>query len=216
MKDGDLDRIAGELAGNWLDFHSFGLDDGFCEAMVPAGDWCIVYTSNRDSGLLEQSNESVIMGAMAPFMGDITDPDEPADCESATHGHWAVGHVDGLYLRVRRDGTITPAFAAYADLVARLEDYGCLDEEDWSSRQWASTQENVAHVIWEARQKGEDTPAYTAALPGEVTAAVSAWLEDHDPRELEDRDGQGGYPSTESVVRALVDLGYLIIEDEDA
>ena len=53
--------------------------------------WAIIYTHNRDSGLLDQSNADAIAEAMEPF----TDGDDP-DVVMESHDHWAVGHVDGF------------------------------------------------------------------------------------------------------------------------
>ena len=54
----DIDEAAKKAAANWQKFDSFiwfrdrDLDD--------ADKWAIIYTHNRDSGLLDQSNASVI------------------------------------------------------------------------------------------------------------------------------------------------------------
>ncbi len=70
--------------------------------------WSIVYTHNRDSGLLDQSNAEVIARALTHFTtGDN------ADVVFESHAHWAVGHVDGFSIRVYRDGEITDAFRTY-------------------------------------------------------------------------------------------------------
>ncbi len=60
-------------------------------------DWAVIYTHNRDSGLLDQSNAAVINKAMKPF----SEGDGP-NVES--HHHWACGHVDGFSVRVFKRG----------------------------------------------------------------------------------------------------------------
>jgi len=208
--DDHAEDYAEELGGNFDKFPSFGLDSEYRDAMVPVKDWCIVYTSNRDSGLLDQSNEAAILKAMKPYMGWIADPQEPADCEECHHGHWAVGHVDGLYLRVRKNGEITPAFREYVGLLLAMADYPVLDESDYSARQWDDT---LASVTQETRcvfNKFESTPKGDDASFDDMGDAVAKWLDENEPDELEPER----YPSSGSVERALVALGY-IQEEED-
>ena len=85
--------------------------------------WAIVYTHNRDSGLLAQSNAAVIADALRPF-SETENPDVVFE----SHSHWAVGHVDGFSIRVYRDGEITDAFRTYHGLMERLDAYPILDE----------------------------------------------------------------------------------------
>ena len=113
----ELEEAAAKAAGNWKRFDSFvwfrdrELDD--------ADQWSVIYTHNRDSGLLDQSNAHVISQAMESF----TDTDDP-DVVFESHSHWAVGHVDGFSLRVfNAIGEITSAFRAYHELGERLDDY---------------------------------------------------------------------------------------------
>ena len=83
----DLKDAAKEAAGNWQHFKCFvWYRDP--EPKKPE-DWSIVYTHNRDSRLLDQSNAAVIRKAMLPF----TEGDDP-DVVMESHSHWAVGHVD--------------------------------------------------------------------------------------------------------------------------
>lgn len=212
--DDHAEDYAEELGGNFDKFPSFGLSSEYRDAMVPVQDWCIVYTSNRDSGLLAQSNEAAIMKRMAPFIGDITDPDEPADCEECHHGHWVVGHVDGLYLRIRKNGEITPAFKEYVRLLVAMENYPVLDDSDYSSRQSDATRENVVEETRSVFGKFESTPKGEEASFEDMGLAVCVWLYDNEPDELE-ADEHGGYPSSGSVERALVALGYVQEEEDD-
>jgi len=85
-----------------------------------------------------ESNADVIEEAMRPFTeGD--DPDVVFEC----HSHWAVGWVAGFSVRVLRNGKITEAFKTYHELAQRLADYPCLDEHDYSSREYEATLENL-------------------------------------------------------------------------
>src|SRR5574340_275650 len=106
--------LATKLAGNWQhirDFAWFGRPEAVDK------NWCLVYTSNRDSGLLDQSNAAYIDKLLAQF----TEGDTPT-VFSERHNHWACGHVDGYAIRVfDTDGRITEAFKAYAECLAHME-----------------------------------------------------------------------------------------------
>ena len=121
----DYESEAKQAAGNWQKFESFGWHDrpDDCEQ------WTIVYTCNRDSGLVEQSNAAVIEKVMAPYVrrGWVTEEH---------HGHWGVGWVDGYAIRVYRpDGRVSRAFKVWANLQAAIESYPLLDEDDHSERE---------------------------------------------------------------------------------
>src|SRR4051812_32101983 len=101
-----LEDAAAQAAGNWRRFTCFVWDR---QREIDDPDaWAIIYTYNRDSGLLDLSNASVIAEAMEPF----TDGDDP-DVVMESHSHWAVGHVYGFSIRVYRDGEITDAFKTH-------------------------------------------------------------------------------------------------------
>ena len=142
----DIEEAAKKAAANWQKFDSFiwfrdrDLDD--------ADQWAIVYTHNRDSGLLDQSNASVIEKALEPF----TEGNDP-DVVFESHSHWAVGHVDGASLRVfDQHGEITPAFRAYFELLEQMEAYPALDESDLSQREHEATQSNIEDAAWRLKR----------------------------------------------------------------
>lgn len=182
----DVEAAAEQAANNHADFESFGWHD----RPDDAHEWAIVYTHNRDSDLLTLSNADAIAKALEPFEEDAI---------AERHSHWACGWVDGYALRVYRNGQITAAFRHYCELRARLEDYPCLDEEDYSRREHeacldAIAQEGRRHAV----SKGVDW-----------VAMVHEWLSDNEPGELENRDGNGAYPSEAAVRAALFDLDLL-------
>ena len=162
-----------------------------------AQEWAIVYTHNRDSDLLDQSNADAIDKALAPF----TEGDNP-DVRAEHHGHWACGWIDGYAIRVYRNGQITEAFRAYHELAARLADYPVLDEEDFSRREYEATLENL-------RNEGFDSDCF--APPEEWAGEVFSWLWDHNQSAVENRDGNGGYASKAEIGEALDALGYRIL-----
>lgn len=192
-----LEDAATKAAGNWERFSCFcwgrnhDLDD--------PGDWAIIYTHDRDSGLLDLSNASAIAKAMEPF----TDGDDP-DVVMESHSHWAVGHVDGFSIRVYRDGEITDAFRTYHDLVERLAEYPILDESDYGEREYVATVENIAEAAWSL--KGEYD------LPEGWEGDVYPWLSENRQRVFENRDDQGGHPEEDDLRDAFEALGYQRLE----
>lgn len=189
-----LEDAAEKAAGNWQRFDSFvwfrdrDLED--------ADQWAIIYTHNRDSGLLDQSNAKVIAKAMAPF----TDGDDPL-VVMESHHHWAVGHVDGFSLRVfDGNGEITEAFRKYHELAEAMDDYPILDESDYSERELEATLENIEDAAWRLKNEFE--------LPEGWVWQVYDWLSENRSREVENRDDQGGYPSEEAMREAFEALGF--------
>jgi hypothetical protein len=136
-----LEDAAREAAGNWRSWTCFVWDRK--EDLSDRENWSIIYTHNRDSGLLDQSNAEVIAKALTPF----TTGDD-ADVVFESHAHWAVGHVDGFSIRVYRDGEITDAFHTYHALSEQLADYSILDESDYSEREHDATLDNVVDACW--------------------------------------------------------------------
>jgi len=193
----DLEDAAEAAAGNWKKFDSFvwfradDLDD--------AENWAIVYTHNRDSGLLDQSNAAAIEKEMSPF----TEGDDP-DVVFESHSHWAVGHIDGFSVRVFKDGQITEAFHRYHALAEALAIYPVLDEEDYSRREYEATIENIVDSAWQLKHEYD--------LPDDWQFEVYDWLSDNEPSEIENVDDQGGYPSVESVQQAFDALGFQIVD----
>jgi hypothetical protein len=192
-----LDDAANEAAGNWRRFSCFVW---FRERDIPDPDnWAVIYTHNRDSGLLDQSNSQQIAEALEPY----TEGDDP-DVVMESHDRWAVGHVDGFSVRVLRDGRVTDAFRTYHDLAERLADYPILDEEDYSRREYEATVENIADAAWCVKDEYE--------LPEGWEGDVYSWLSDHRQRAIENRDDQGGYPEEDDLRAAFDALAYERVE----
>lgn len=190
----DVESAAHALAGNWRKFECFAWHRG--HDLPDADNWLIHYTSHRDSGLLDQSNEHAISKRLDPFTQD----DDP-DVVFESHSHWAVGYVDGFSLRVfGTDGTITDAFREFVRIQEALANYPVLDEEDYSEREFQATLENYAI---------EMSP-YRTDLPEGWQGEVYRWFSDNDHhRYIENRDDQGGYAPREAIVEALQDLGLM-------
>ncbi len=193
-----LEDAAKEAAGNWQHFDSFV----WCreQEIEQPEDWAIIYTHNRDSGLLDQSNADAIAVAMEPF----TDGDDP-DVVMESHDHWAVGHVDGFSIRVYRNGEITEAFKSYHGLCEQLDGYPILDEEDYSERDLEATLENISDASWRVKHE------YT--MPDGWESLVFSWFWDHRQSAVENKDDQGGYPQEVDLRAAFDALGYERVED---
>jgi hypothetical protein len=194
-----LEEAARRAAGNWKEFESFSwhghpdVDD--------LDNWCIFYTHNRDSGLLDQSNAAQIDEALKPF----TDGDDP-DCVSEHNSHWA--WVDGYAIRVfDKQRQITPAFRAYFNLQSRMSDYPALDEEDYSRREYEATLENIGECLTSHLRDYE--------LPDGWEEACWDWLWNNNQRAIENRDDQGGWPSEEELEEAFLALGYQYTGEEE-
>ena len=135
------------MAGNWRSSSAFvGIASSDLEdaGQIGPSSTRIIVTAD----LLEQSNAEVIAEAMRPFLeGTI-----PMSC-SRTHDHWAVGGVDGLSVRVYR---AWPNHQGVSDLartvIQRLADYPVLDEDDYSSRIYEATMENIADAAWRVKR----------------------------------------------------------------
>ncbi len=184
-----VEVVAKVAAGNWRKFDSFR----WYRVVNDPGDWTIVYTRNRDSSLIAQSNAKAIDDAMEPY----TEGENPdAVCEH--HSHWLCGWVDGYAIRVYRDGQITDAFKAYYDIVRRLADYPILDDDDYSRREYDATLENIEN----------NRPGGFEDLPEGWEEEVYSWLSEHNRSALENRDDQGGCPTTVEIEEALEALGY--------
>ena len=194
----ELEEAAAKAAGNWKRFDSFVWFRD--RELEDADQWSVIYTHNRDSRLLDQSNAHVITKAMESF----TEGDDP-DVVFESHDHWAVGHVDGFSIRVYRDGEITDAFKTYHDLMERLDGYPILDEEDYSRREYEATLENIADAAWRVKHEYE--------LPEGWEGDVYSWLSDNRQRAVENRDDQGGYPGEQDLRDAFDALGYTNIEE---
>jgi hypothetical protein len=194
-----LEEAAQEAAGNWQQFESF------CwfrkNEIADPDNWAIIYTHNRDSGLLDQSNAEAITEAMTPF----SETDDP-DVVFESHNHWAVGHVDGFSIRVYRDGQITDAFKTYHDLAERLADYPVLDEEDYSRREFEATLDNLTDAAWRVKNEYD--------LPDGWEGDVSSWFWDHRQSAVENCDDQGGYPEEDDLRAAFDALGYERVNED--
>ncbi len=194
----NLEDAARNAVGNWKRFSCFCWDRLL--QLDDPDSWAIVYTHNRDSGLLAQSNAAVIADLLRPF-GVAENPDVVFE----SHSHWAVGHVDGFSIRVYRDGGITDAFRTYHDLSERLAEYPILDESDYCEREHDATLDNLVDAAWRLKSQYE--------LPDAWENDAYSWLSDNRPGSVENHDDRGGYPSEDELRDAFDALGYRLVHD---
>ena len=190
----DLYLAAQKAVGNWRKFESFC----WFERPDDADEFAILYTHNRDSGLLDQSNAAVIANALEPFI-------ENGDVRAEDHSHWACGWIAGFAIRVFRNGEVTPAFAKWHELQERLDDYPILDEMDYSNREYEAAIENIGNAGYRLRHEYD--------LPEDWPEQVYQWLSDNGYH-CENRDDQGYWPSDDELEAAVQGLGFQLSENE--
>lgn len=182
---------AKECANNWKSWRDFGIRD----SEDHEGHY-IFYTSNRDSGLLDRSNEAQIKEALDAF------PEEQVMPFGAKH--WACGYVDGFSVLVYdSEGNLTPAFAELCKLAASLADYSILNEEHLYALEYEAT---LANIESEGSRLFENDP------PEGWAGKVFSWLWDNDQGAVESGE-YGGCPSQDQLIKALSALN-LLTDDE--
>ena len=168
-----LEHAAREAAGNWRSWTCFVWDRE--REIDDTESWSVIYTHNRDSGLLAQSNAAAIADVLMAF-SETENPDVVFE----SHAHCAVGHVDGFSMRVYRDDAITDAFHVYHGLMERLEAYPVLDDSDYGRREYQAALENIEDVAWRFKS--------TYDLHDGWEAEVYEWLSAHRPGAVENKD----------------------------
>jgi len=191
MEDEYAQDLAEKLVGNWQKFESFGWGS---QPEENPENWTIVYTSNRDSGLTDQANAAAIEEIMGQF------PEDQVVAES--HGHWAVGHVDGYSIRVYEpDGTLTPAFKAWSEIQTSLENYPVLDESKYSEMEYEASLKNCAQAVAHYMNRHPDERVqdfYTDADDEQLGAEFYQWASDSGV-DTSSSDDQGYYPDDSDI-----------------
>lgn len=182
---GDVEAAAKLCAGNWQKFECFAWTGD-----PPNSHLYMIYNySNRDSTLLTESNAAYIEKTLKKYQS----------VHFECHNHWAVGYVNAIVIKVYRkdEKTINEGFKKFCEIMAQLEEYPVLDETDYSNREYEATIENIKTV---------GNGAVKASAPVSWASEVYSWLSEYDDSEIQNRDDQGGYPSEESVKKALTAL----------
>ena len=155
----------------------------------------------RDSGLLGQSNASALRRALADR------PELAEDWQETRCGHWAVGWVDHLSLRVLgEDGQETAMLGFVREWFGALEDYPIADDEDFSEREAEALRDSVRQSGQRYVRDGADD---------DWVERVVARLEHTDPSQLESHDDHGPSPDDDAVLDALRHLELAETDDDD-
>ena len=100
----------------------------------PVGDY-VIYTRNRDSSIMENSNYELILKELSdlsePF-DNVRDGGEPFVYDFRA-GHWACGWVETIIIRQNAPAEIIELAES---IEGALSDYPVYSDDDYSERQW--------------------------------------------------------------------------------
>lgn len=112
----------------------------------------LVHTwADRSDDVLSESNHYALLDLLQGVATEDTEDSESDDVRVVHAGHWAVGSVTHIFVRVSVEGTegdIEPTFTevfkeAVHTVTFLREEYPILDESDYSDRQWAAMEHAV-------------------------------------------------------------------------
>jgi hypothetical protein len=174
IDDTDLIKAANEALARPTDFGYFGDLDLF-------GSWGLTVSQHRDSGGMERSNYRCILRDLE--LAIESHGCDPADYVEEFHaGHWAVGWLDQIAVRVLIDpdeeiipSNITGAFRWVARVALDLvEQYPVYDDSDYSDEEYAEALEIVTQTLADIRNDAENDLADEVdgarLVPGWITA----------------------------------------------
>lgn len=193
-----LEEAAKVAAGNWQSFQDFSWHEA--DKIKDADKWAIFNCRHRDSDLLEISNFEAMQELLKPYMGK--------DVMAWSASCWLVGWREGFRIRVfNKKGEITEAFKAWYEINGRLAEYPVLDEEDFNSKEFEATLENIDEIIGDVTRSYED---YELNITDKTPHEVWEWIWDNDDSQLQSVDARGGWPDDDVVERALWTIGAII------
>jgi hypothetical protein len=99
----EVDEAAHDIVGNWKRFQCF---IWFRDDIDDADNWAIIYLSHRDSGLLDQSNASVIRRSLESYT-DGDDPDVVMESHSWLRARGACVWLGTCYTDMKMHDSIT-------------------------------------------------------------------------------------------------------------
>jgi len=146
--------------------------------------WAWTFSQHRDSDCLDRSNYAAILADLTErFPNDVCDE---------RYGHWAVGWVERICVRMRNDdGSITEAAGASFKWKDKLKNYPIADEEAFTAMEFEESLKSL-QTCWN--------------LTEEEASQVHRWLGDHGC----DTNPDG--LSTRDVERAKLALGLTDVE----
>lgn len=99
--------------------------------------WTFTFSTHRDADILNISNYEVILEDLQRVNKDHV---EVAEC-----GHWGVGWIKHITVKMIHDGRITAVAKRVMWWKDRLEDYPVADEDDYSEREMQKQEENFEY-----------------------------------------------------------------------
>lgn len=121
------------------------------------------------------------------------------------NGIWAYGFTIRVY---RKDGKLSAAFMEFYDFMQSLANYGCLDEQDWSRREWEYAAEQLGEMF------RQESPISDFEIEGDKDEFFDGILHDISDTALESLQRRdGGWP-TKDVVDVLNKRGWFYNEEE--
>jgi hypothetical protein len=155
---------------------------------------------HRDSDILQESNAQGLKDYLETFE-DIEDDWQVLSCN-----HWACGWVEHLSFKIfeDKDGTIpSKAFKVIKSFYDFLKQYPIWDEYYYFEREHEATINNIKDCA-----KGLGKVELIDNLPENWVADCYEWFSENDEDAIENRDGNGGFPSNESMTECLLALGF--------
>ena len=196
-----IQEFAQDFQSNWKTRQFSGWSWQDPDGVPDPQNWGIMYTSYRDSTLLEYSNEAYIEKNL------FRDDDSDDDILKAHGSSCLVGYLSGFAVRVcTESGEYTKAFERLYAIAQRLEVYPVLNEHDLASREIDALYENIQY-----RSNLVDTASHV--WQADWVDQVVQWLSANKPSELEDRDGNGAYPSDRAIAEALWELDLIDFDE---
>jgi hypothetical protein len=187
-----IEDAAKEAAGNWQDFHCFWWQRKL--ELEDPENWAIIYTHNRDSGLLDQSSAEFISNAMKPF----TDTDDPDVFLKVT----AIGLWDMLTVSAFGSSRMVKSQPPSNDTTNSQQRWGLSNlRRKRLQRPGIRSHPGKYSDCSLAIRK-----AY--ALPDTWVSQVYDWFSENDFAAIENVDDQGGSPSEEQLMEAIESIGF--------
>lgn len=170
---------------------------------------------HRDATLLEVSNWEVITDDMLKRY--------PRYCHVESFGHWAVGWIDYLVVRLTtKSGKPTIAAHAIKEWIDRLDDYPIADSDDLSQRESEAEGEANNESIKDFARCGriDGISIWTIdQLPEDYVDRVWSWLWENDHDAIERKgfgyvdESSAGYLDELPLFAAFFALGYVDLND---
>jgi hypothetical protein len=169
-----------------------------CTVEIEADAWLVVPIGhNRDSDTLSESNWAYVLCALESYpSGEASEED--SQWHVLNFNHWACGWVDCLIVRPDSD-----ALYCIDGILARLESYPALDDEDFSNREHENA---IAYLAGEVYSLGNES--VTRENADTIASEVLNWFGDNNQRAHEHSLMDNSSADEADIRDALIALGY--------